>query len=118
MILEKKHNNIQWFKKDKLRIRVQNEGKQSIISVLLDGYNICFKLMMFDFVDRVKKDLLIDVRIEKLWDRQRVFTTDSKYEMDLINYLETFINEWNIKINTATVSDSDIISEELWYQKS
>lgn len=115
MDLEREKEETKWFRKDGLRIKQTSEGKQTLVSVILDGYNICFKLMLFDFLDHIKEDLALDVKIEKIWNEQRVFVVDSKYVSDLINYIELFIDEWNIKISESTVSASDVISDELWY---
>lgn len=115
MNLEREEEGTKWFRKDGLRIKQISEGTQTIVSVILDGYNICFKLMLFDFLDHIKEDLFIDVKIIKIWKNQRAFVIDSKYVSDLIEYIELFINEWNIKITESTVSASDVISDELWY---
>lgn len=115
MDLEKEEGIIQWYKKNNLKIRVQNNGTHCTVAVTLDGYNICFKLLMFEFVDRVRDNLASDIRIERIWDSQRSFIVDSKYVRELINYIPKFINEWNLKISKDTVSEADIISDELWY---
>ncbi len=115
MDLEREKEETKWFRKDGLRIKQTSEGKQKLVLVTLDGYNICFKLLLFDFLDHIKEDLALDIKIEKIWNQQRVFVVDSKYVSDLINYIELFINEWNIKISESTISVSDIISDELWY---
>ncbi len=115
MELEREKEETKWFRKDGLRIKQASEGEQTLVSVILDGYNICFKLMLFDFLDHIKEDLALDVKIKKIWNEQRVFVVDSKYASDLINYIELFIGEWNIKISESTVSASDVISDELWY---
>jgi hypothetical protein len=115
MDLERKKGNTKWFRKDNLRIKQINEGEETKVSVILDGYNICFKLMMFDFISHIKEDLLLEVKIIKIWNNQRVFLINTKYALDLIKYIVSFIDEWNIKISENTVSASDIISNELWY---
>jgi len=115
MVLERENGNTKWFRKDGLRIKQINEGEETQISVMLDGYNICFKLMMFEFLSHIKEDLALDIKLVKTWNNQRVFMVDIKYVSDLINYIVSFIDEWNIKISENTVSISDIISDELWY---
>jgi len=117
MDLEKTNGNTKWFKKNNLRIMLKSEGKESIIAVILDGYNICLKLMMFDFAERVKEELLLDIQIKKLWNNQRVFTINSNEALSLVNYIPKFISEWNLKISKNTVSDVDAISDDIWYRK-
>ena len=115
MDLEKRIENNKWYKSSNIRIRLIYDGDKSIVAVNLDGYNILFKLMMFDFIIRIKDELLLDVGVVKIWNDQRVFTIDSNNDMDLINYIPAFVAEWGIKINENTISDEDAISDEIWY---
>lgn len=115
MDLERQNEKIKWFKKEDLRIKQIYEENETQISVNLNGYNLCFTLMMFDFIDHIKKDLLLDVKVTKLRNNQHIFIVDTKYVSELINYIVSFIDEWNIKINETAVSDSDSISDESWY---
>lgn len=118
MDLEKQEGAIKWFKKDNLKIRLKKEGESSVVSVMLDGYNICFDLMMYDFIDRIKEALLINIQIKKIWDNRHVIIVDSNDAMILMDYIAEFVDEWNIKISENTVSDADIISSKLWYRQA
>lgn len=115
MIVEKEQNNTKWLKEDSLKIRVKKEGEKSTVAVILDGYNICFKLIMFEFIDYTKEELSLDVSVTRHWNNQRVFIIDSKDSLTLASYISQFIKEWDIKVSENTVSDADIISDELWY---
>lgn len=116
MNLEKDDGSIKWFRKNELRIKLKNLGEESEVWVTLDGYNICLKLIMFDFVERIKDDLMLDISIKKILNKQRVFMIDSNHVLELVNYISKFIDEWNIKISANTVSNSDVIPNELWYE--
>ena len=116
MNLEKRIGNIKWYRENELRIKTKNIGKESEVWVTLDGYDICLKLIMFDFAERVKDDLMLDISTKKVSDKQRVFMIDSDHVLELVNYILEFISEWNIKISANTVSDSDVISDEFWYK--
>lgn len=115
MVVEKEQNNTKWLKEDSLKIKVKEEGEKSTVAVILDGYNICFKLIMFEFIDYTKDELSLDVSVTRHWNNQRVFIIDSKDSLTLVSYISKFIKEWDIKISKNTVSDADIISDELWY---
>ena len=116
MDLEKENTNIKWFKTNGLRIRIKKEeGGKSLISVALDGFNICLKLAMYDFIDRIKEDLSLDVTMSKSWNSQRVLIVDTNNATELVDYISLFVKEWNIRISATTVSDSDIIADEKWY---
>lgn len=116
MNLEKVNGNIKWFRKGKLKIKLKDIGEKSEVWVILDGYNICFKLIMFDFVERIKEDLMLNVSIKRVWNNQRVFIINSDHALELVNYILEFINEWNIKVSENTISDSDFIPDDLWYE--
>ncbi len=116
MYLEKEKENIKWFKENELRIKLKNLGEESEIWVTLNKYNISLKLIMFDFVLQVKRDLTLDISIKKVLDRQRVFIINSSYALELVDYISEFISEWNIKDTLDTVSESDIILNEFWYE--
>lgn len=116
MNLEKYNGNIRWYKEKELRIKLKNLGTESEVWVTLDRYNICLKLMMFDFVEQIKDDLMLDISIKKVLNKQRVFMIDPAHALELANYILEFVNEWKITTSTNTVSDSDIIPDEIWYE--
>ena len=115
MDLEKKTEGNEWYKSNNTRMRLIYDGDKAIVAVNFDGYNICFKLMMFDFIKRIKDELLLDVGVEKIWNDQRAFIIDSKNSMELINFIPVFVAKWDIKINENTFSDEDAISDKIWY---
>ena len=115
MYLEKENRNTKWFKQDELKIKLVNRGTESDVFAALKGYNLCFKLVLFDFVKHVKEDLLLDVLIRKTVNGQKAFMIPSDYALELVNYIPAFVKEWNIKINPATVFQADALTEEVWY---
>lgn len=116
LVLENESNNIKWFKENDLRIKIKNIGEESIITVLLGKYNICFKLIMFEFINSLKEDKIIDISIVKNSYNQRVFVVDSKNDIQVAKYIIGFAREWDIKISKDTVSESDVIYDEIWYK--
>ncbi len=70
---------------------------------------------MYDFINRIKDELLLDIFITKSWNNQHVLIIDSENALELINYIPEFVDNWNIKIREDKVSASDIISDDLWY---
>lgn len=116
MYLEKKNGNVKWFRENELRVKLKNLGEESEIWVTLNKYNISLKLIMFDFVAQVKRDLMLDVSIKKVLGKQRVFVINSSNALELVDYILEFISEWNIETSADTISESDIISNQLWYE--
>ena len=118
MELEKENGKVKWFIKDKLKVKVINNGEKSEVLVMLSNYNICFKLIMFDFIEQIKNDLMIDILTKKISNGQRTFVVDTENSAELVNYIPFFVDEWGIKISPNTVSGSDIISMEKWYEEN
>ena len=114
MNLERENSNTKWYKNNELRIKQKDLGKVSEIWITLDRYNMCLTLLMFDFTERIKDDLLLDVSIQKD-NGQRVFEINSSYASELINYILYFISEWGITSSSNTVSNSDFIPDEIFY---
>lgn len=46
--------------KNSFKIKQINEGEYTNIEVLLDEYNICFKLIIFEIFNHIKRDLGLD----------------------------------------------------------
>lgn len=116
MRIEKSNQNTKWLKKDGLKIKIKNRGETSEIWVTSDKYNICLKLLMFDFVKQLKEEMMLDITVDRVLGNQRIFVINSNYGMETVNYIERFIVEWNIRISQNTVSDSDMIPSEIWYE--
>ena len=72
--------------------------------------------MIFDFVEQIKDDLMLDISIKKVLNKQSVFMIDPAHALELASYILEFVNEWKITTSAKTVSDSDIIPDEIWYE--
>lgn len=116
MELEKEKGQFKWFREHELKIKCKNLGETSELWVTWNQYNIALTLIMFDFVTQIKRDLMLDVSIQKDLNQQRVFMVNSIDTLELVVYLFKFIHEWNIQPSEDTISKSDIIPDELWYE--
>ncbi len=117
MKLEKEKNNLSWYKSDDLKIRVEMCEDRSILWVTIRNYNICLKLCMYDIVDRMNDDILLNVKISKKWNNHRAFEVNSNSVIHAIDYIEKFIKEWEIKVTKDTVPETEFMSDELWYSE-
>ena len=115
MRIEKSNQNTKWLKKDGLKKKIKNRGETSEIWVTSDKYNICLKLLMFDFVKQLKEEMMLDITVDRVLGNQRIFVINSNYDMEIVNYIEGFIDEWNIRISKNSISDADIIPDKIWY---
>lgn len=115
MDLERQNGEILWFKKENLKVKLKFLGNKSEVWIILDGYNICFILVFFDFIQHLKEELLLDIAVKKVLNGQRIFIIDSENALEFINYIPQFIKEWNVEITSGMISDSDYISDEIWY---
>lgn len=84
--LEKSENSSRWYKKNDLRMRVKTVGSGSILWVTLHSCNILLKLCIYDVLERIRENILLDVRIDKEWNNQRGFIIKSDYINELVNY--------------------------------
>lgn len=116
MILEKEENNFKWYRQNQLKIKIQDLDNESMLWVTIKNYNICLQLGMYDVLDKIKEDMLIEVKISRDRNNQRAFVVDSNNLDELIIYIESFIKKWNIEINKDAVSKSDFIADETWYK--
>lgn len=115
MLIEKELDNVKWFRADNVRIKVVSIDKISTVTVLIDNYNICFKMMMFEFLNALLDETGIRISTERNEFNQVVFKVDNSSQMALAKYIVNFIREWNIKVSDSTVADADMISDEVWY---
>lgn len=70
---------------------------------------------MFDFIDRAKDNLILDISIKKANKGQSIFEINSRYASELVYYMSNFMNEWDIKTSASTVSVSELIPDEIFY---
>ena len=61
---------------------------------------------------------MINILTKKTSNGQRTFVVDTENSDELVNYIPFFVDEWGIKIRPNTVSDSDIIPMEKWYEEN
>lgn len=114
-IVYKEFENIKWLRKDRFRFRLEYCSDDVNLFVMLGNYNICLTLMMYDFVDRIKEDILLDVMAKKSKNNQAFFCSKINEYKELINYIRDFVDEWDISIDKNMFSNTDIISDDIWY---
>ena len=61
---------------------------------------------------------MINILTKKTSNGQRTFVVDTENSDELVNYIPFFVDELGIKISPNTVSDSDIIPMEKWYEEN
>lgn len=115
VLIENELNNAKWLRDDNLRIKMVNTDRTSIITVMLENYNICFKMMMFEFMSSLYDETGIKITTERNGLNQIVFKSDNFNHMVLASYIVSFVREWNIKVTESTFTNSDIITDEIWY---
>ena len=116
MELEKEKGQFKWFREHELKIKCKNLGETSELWVTWNQHNIALTLIMFDFVAQIKRDIMLDVSIQKDLNQQRVFMVNSIDTLELVVYLFEFIREWKIQPSGDAISTSNIIPDELWYE--
>ncbi|MBO1580117.1 hypothetical protein [Bacillus sp. XF8] len=112
MIEEKKNQNIRWYVDNNLRIRIQeiSDGKAGLW-VTLDKRNICFTMIMYDFMDWCEREISINLEVDKSWNNHRGFIIESSDQVIVISEIKRFITEFNIKPN----ENADQFLDAEWY---
>lgn len=118
MQTEKEIDNIKWFREKDLRIKVAKIDDFSMITVMLENYNICFKMMMFEFINTLSNETKITLKTDRSELNQIVFKADQFNQKTLMRFISDFIIKWNIQITKETVSQSDFITDEVWYSEN
>ncbi len=73
MNLEKINGNIKWYRENKLKIKLKDMGKSQRFGLCSMDTIFAFKPIMFDFVERIKEDLMLNVSIKKVWNKSKEF---------------------------------------------
>jgi len=87
-----------------------------MVSVTRNGYNICFTLAMYDFIDRAKDDSMLDVTFSKEWNNHVSMIIDTCDVVMLLHYTVHFVIDWNIGIGKNVNKSADFIPNEQWYE--
>lgn len=111
---EKKENSICWLKHNSLKFRIKEINKElSIIWVACNFKNLCFSLIMYDFLRRCEEELYINMDVDTTWNGHRGFKVKNS-EIDIIlEELMQFVMEWEIETNEK----ADEFSKEEWYSQ-
>lgn len=114
MIKERKGKNMQWFVEDNLKIRLKiiNE-KQVCFWVMKDNKNICFIMIMNDFMDWCEHNLGMQISVDKNWNNHRGFVVDIQDQMIVPNEVQRFVTEFSIEPS----GNSENFLYDEWYSE-
>lgn len=109
---EKKVQNIRWLSHENLNFRINNNNNNtSTLWVSISGVDLCFTLILYDFIERCNENSNIHIEIDTAWNNWRGFKVNSSEVDSLLQEIINFIVEWEIEAN----ENGDILSEERWY---
>jgi len=87
-----------------------------MVSVTRNGYNICFTISMYDFVERAEDDSMLDVTFSNEWNNQVSMIIDTCDAARLVRYTAHFVIDWNIGISKNINKSANFIPDEQWYE--
>lgn len=109
MQVEKKNGDVTWYVHNNLKFRVKDERIQKKLWIANNYVNVCFVLIMNDFIDRCKENN-ININIDTSWNKHKGFITESDIS-ELIGEIIYTIEELNID----DINGTDKFSEKEWY---
>lgn len=111
---EKNENGINWIVHDNLKFRIKRINEELSILWISDNFkNLCFNLIINDFLSRCEEELNIFMDIDMTWNRHRGFKIKNCEVNLLLGEIINFIFEWEIEPN----ENADKFSEQEWYSQ-
>ena len=109
---EKKIDSLRWVSNNDLKFRIHKiDEESSVLWASILGVDLCFTLMFYDFLDRVRESLNLNLEIDTSWKGLRGFKVKNS-EVDLLmGQIVDFVIEWEIEAN----ENADRLSDEEWY---
>ncbi len=109
---EKKIDSLRWVSKNNLKFRINKiDEESSVLWASILGVDLCFTLMLYDFLDRVRESLNLNIEIDTSWKGWRGFKVKNS-EVDLLmEEIANFVIEWEIEAN----ENADRLSDKEWY---
>lgn len=109
---EKKVDSLRWVSHNNLKFRISRVDEEtSVLWASISEVDLCFTLMFYDFLDRVRESLNLNLEIDTSWKGWRGFKLKNS-EVDLLmGEIANFVIEWEIEAN----ENGDRLSDEEWY---
>ena len=114
--LEKEFNEKSWYVFENIRFRIKKIESGFIVWILVKNYNICKRLLFYDFIDRLTFDKVTAIIDDNSWNGRLGYKiiNEKGYETVIINYILEFLIEFrDIIENTCTFDE--YVSDEEWY---
>lgn len=83
----------------------------SIIWATILEVDLCFTLMLYDFLDKFLENFHIDIKIDSSWKGRRGFIVKNGEVDLLLREIANFVSEWEIESN----ENGDKLPDEEWY---
>ena len=107
---EKKVDNLRWVSHSNLKFRINKINEEtSILWASISGIDLCFTLMLYDFLDRCHESL--NIEIDTSWQGWRGFKVNNSEVEFLIGEIANFVIEWEIEAN----ENGNRLSDDEWY---
>lgn len=109
---EKIKGNIKWIAYNNLRFRIEKVNDDSSVIWISDNFvNLCFILVINDFLSKCEDGLNINIEIDFTWNNHRGLIIKNHDTNLIIGEIINFISEWELEGNP----NADNFSTEEWY---
>lgn len=109
---EKIQGNIKWIAYNNLRFRIEKVNDDSSVIWVSDNFvNLCFTLVMNDFLSKCEDELNINIEIDLTWNNHRGLIIKNHDINLILGEIINFISEWELEGNP----NADNFSTEEWY---
>lgn len=109
---EKIQGNIKWITYNNLRFRIEKVNDDSSVIWVSDNFvNLCFTLVMNDFLSKCEEGVNINIEIDFTWNNHRGLIIKNHDINLILGEIINFISEWELEGN----SNADNFSTEEWY---
>lgn len=110
--MKKKKDSLRWGSKNNLKFRINKIDKESsVLWASILGVDLCFTLMLYDFLDRVRESINLNIEIDTSWRGWRGFKVKNSEVDILVGEIENFVIEWEIEAN----ENADRLTDGEWY---
>ncbi len=111
MKTEKKQDNYKWYLSDNLRFRVQQiSDNESIVWAIQGKDDLCYCLVIWDFLERCENELRLKIEIDNSWILTG-FKIKHGDEKIVIGEIVFFLSEFELMASNT----ENTIEHEDWY---
>jgi hypothetical protein len=108
---EKRQDGWRWLSTGDLKFRIKEGGEESTVWASRSFVDLGYSLAMYDFVDRCRDELGLELKIDRTWRGKTGFKVRAKEVAILVGEIVFFVREWTIELDP----EDGQVTESEWY---